>query len=140
MFLLVRKSKKFWENVRNWAKMYTFIVDTYFSILDFFGFFLDSNYLNKLFGRAIGPFFRFFVLYGRKIHFCITNDNKSEKIQKMYTFIVDTYFSILFFFRFFLDSNYLYKLFGRTIGPFFRFFVLYGRKMHFLVSNIAQFC
>ena len=57
----------------------------------------------------------------------------------MYTFIVDTYFSILDFFGFFLDSNYLYKLFGRAIGPFFRFFVLYGRKIHFLLSNLAIF-
>ena len=53
----------------------------------------------------------------------------------MYTFIVD----FNFFFQVFLDSNYLYKLFGPPIGPFFRFFVLYGRKIHFLLSNSAFF-
>ena len=40
-------------------------------------------------------------------------------------------FQTFFFKVFFLDSNYLYKLFSDIIKPFFRFFALYDRKIHF---------
>ena len=139
-FLLVRKSKKFWENVRIWEKICRFETGTYFSILILFGVFSIPIHLYELFGRPIGPFFRFFVLYSRKLYFGMRSWDQLQKNQKMCHFAPGTYFSIMIFFGFFFDSNYLYELFGGPIEPFFRFFVLYGRKLHFLVSNIAQFC
>ena len=138
-FLLVRKSKKFWENVRIWEKICRFETRTYFSISILFVFFFDSDYLYELFGDPIGPFFRFFVLYGRKLYFGMKSWDQLQKNQKMCHFAPGTYFSIMIFLEFFFDSNYLYELFGRPIEPFFRFFVLYGRKLSFLVANIAHF-
>ena len=119
--------------------MYTFIVDTYFSILFFFSFFWIPITFTNFLAELSGHFFDFLSFMAGKFIFASSMTTNSEKIQKMYTFIVDTYFSILVFFSFFLDSNYLYKLFGEPIGPFFRFFVLYGRKIHFLLSNLAIF-
>ena len=139
-FLLVRKSKKFWENVRIWEKICRFETGTYFSISILFVFFFDSDYLYELFGDPIEPFFRFFVLYGRKLYFGMRSWDQLQKNQKMCHFETGTYFSISILFVFFFDSDYLYELFGLPIGPFFRFFVLNGRKSHFLPSNIAKFC
>ena len=65
---------------------------------------------------------------------------RKEKNQKMCHFETGTYFSISILFVFFFDPDYLYELFGGPIEPFFRFFVLNGRRSHFLVSNIAKFC
>ena len=42
------------------------------------------------------------------------------------------------FFQFFLDSNYLYKLFGGTIGPFFRVFVLYPLNDRLIFEYFRQ--
>lgn len=138
--LLVRKSKKFWENVRICEKTFRFGDGTYFSIMIFSVFFSDSNYLYEAFGHPIGPFFRCFVLYCSKLYFGMRSWDHLQK--KNVSFWRWNLFSIMIFVFFVFNPNYLYELFGHPIRPFFRFFVLQyiaGNRI-FLVSNIATFC
>ena len=69
------------------------------------------------------------------------NFGKMSGFEKKYVVLkLELIFQLWFYSCFFFDSDYLYELFGDPIEPFFRFFVLNGRKSHFLVSNIAKFC
>ena len=72
MFLLLRKSKKFWENVRKWSKICFFSLNKFF-IFHFLRLFLDRNQVYKVLGCLPCPFFRFFALLCRKIHFLLSN-------------------------------------------------------------------
>ena len=116
MFLLVRKSKKFWENVRNWAKMYSFIVDTYFSILLFFQFFWILITFKNFLVSLSSHFFDFLSYMAGKCIFVSQMPTNSEKNPKNVQFYCQ--YSFFNFFVFFLDSNYFYKLSGSPIEPF----------------------
>ena len=100
-FLLVRKSKKFWENVRIWEKICRFETGTYFSISILFVFFFLFRLPLRTFWKTYRAIFRFFVLYGRKLYFGMRSWDQLEKNQKMCYFETGTYFSISILFVFF---------------------------------------
>ena len=116
-------------NQRNFGKMSEIEqkCTLFLSILIFHFFFLDSNYLYKLFGQRIGPFFRFFVLYGREIHFYIINDNKFWKKSKKCTLLLSIlifqfcfFFSVFFGFQlplqtFWFPYRAIFSIFCRTL-------------------------
>ena len=83
MFLLVRKSKNFWENVRKWAKMYTFIVDTYFSILFFFQFFFRFQLTLRTFWVPYRATFSIFCpIWQGNSFFCVKYSPFLLKLRK----------------------------------------------------------
>ena len=89
----------------------------------FFSVFFGFQLLLQTFWQNYRTIFWFFVLYGRKIHFCIINDNKFCKNPKNVHF----YCRYLFF-------NFVF------CSVFFsRFFFLYDKKMYFLLLNSAIF-
>ena len=79
-----------------------------------------------------------------KIHFYSSENRKNVGkmlgFEKKYVVLEMPLIFQLWFSLFLFDSNYVNKLFGGLIEPCFRFFALYGRKLNFLVSNIAKFC
>ena len=61
-----------------------------------------------------------------------------RKIKKCVILKLELIFQFRFYSCFFFDPDYLYELFGFPIGPFFRFFVLNGRKSHFFSVKYSQ--
>ena len=65
-------------------------------------------------------------------------EKMSENHRKSVFFFRELVFQFSFF-KVFLDRNQVYKVLGCLPCPFFRFFALLCRKIHFLLSNLAFF-
>ena len=137
-FLLVRKSKKFWENVRIWEKICRFETGTYFSISILFVFFFDSDYLYELFGKPIEPFFRFFVLYGRKLYFGMRSWDQLEKNQKNVSFWNWNLFFNFDFIRVFFRSRLPLRTFWMPYRAIFSIFCLKWQEIAFFSVKYSQ--
>ena len=123
----LRKNMSFW----NWNLFFNFgFIRVFFSIPITF-----TNFLEFLSSH----FFDFLSYMAGNCILVWEVETNLRKIKKCVILKPELIFQFRFY-SFFFDSDYLYELFGLPIGPFFRFFVLNGRKSHFLVSNIAKFC
>ena len=99
------------------------------------------NYFHKLFGRPIGPFFRFVCPIWQEDSLLHPQSQQILKKSKKCTLLLSILIFQFCFFSVFFWIPITFKNFVAELsGHFFRFFVLYGKKMHFLMSNIAQFC
>ena len=144
--LLVKISSYLSGNKRNFEKMSEnhrksvfFFCELvfYFSLLKDF---LDRNQVYKVLGCLPCPFFSIFCsTLQENVIFCGWSEQKWI-FSKFVPFSFPNQFFIFHFLKFFLNRKRVYKVLGGLPCPFFRFFALLCRKIHFFVSNIFHFC
>ena len=132
-FLLVRKSKKFWENVRIWEKMCHFAYGTYFSIMIFFEFFFRLQLPLRTFWRGYRAIFLIFCLIFQEIVFSYEKLRPTSKKSKNVSFCLwNLFFNFDFILFFSIPITFTNFLAGLS-GHFFDF-------LSYMAGNCIFWC
>ena len=135
-------------NQRNFGKMSENDRKCVFSFCELLQFFI-FHFLRFVFGQKSSlqsswlptvPIFSIFCsTLQENVIFCGSSEQKWTFSKFVFVSFPNQFF-IFHFLKFFLDRKRVYKVLGGLPCPFFRFFALLCRKIHFFVSNIAHFC
>ena len=110
-----------------------------FQFCFFLNFFWIPITFTNFLGRLSSHFFDFWSYMAGKFIFLSSMTANSEKIQKMYTFIVDTSFSILLFFQFFFGFQWPLQTFWVAYRAIFSIFSPIWKKNAFFCVKYSIF-
>ena len=133
MFLLVRKSKKFWENVRKWSKIcFFFLLRTsfYFSLFKCF-FWIESKFI-KFLAAYRAHFFDFLLYFAGKRNFLWMEWTKMDFFQICAFFFSELVFYFSLFKVFFWIESEFTKFLAAYRAHFFDFLPYFAGKFIFL--------
>ena len=132
-FLLVRKSKKFWENVRIWEKICRFETGSYFSISILFVFFsipiIFTNFLESLSGH----FFDFLSYMAGNCILVWKVETNFRKIKKCVILKPELIFQFRFYSLFFSIPITFTNFLAVLSGHFFDF-------LSYMAGNCIFWC
>ena len=131
-----RNFEKMSENHRKSVFFFPELV-FYFSFFKVF-FWIEIKFIKFLAAKR-AHFFDFLLYFAGKRNFLCIKWAKIDFSQICVFFFRELVFYFSLLKGFFLDRNQVYKVLGGTACPFFRFFALLCRKIHFLLSNLAIF-